>query len=220
MSKLHVILIFIALLTIGICRILFRINKLSRKLEFTENYLKKFQTFTMQLFKNNAFENGLYIWLTENVNKMQSLLGSNGILHNYKPPFANYVYSDYQVLVNTLSEIRRKTVHQDMIGICEDCFFRYIGQSKEILSSYTKQLRNPLLWLRESMNFIITLPLLLAYWFGLFSYSMFDRLSYSLFFRLLSFLITILYILGSIITIITGWDTFAMIAKKAIFSIK
>lgn len=202
-NTLKIIAILICLLILGFIRIINRILYLQKRIDFTSQYLKRYSEF---ISKDN-FDEEEYYWLTYNVNKIQAELGVGGII-DYRPPFANYIINNYQLIINTLPEIRSGIAHEAMINACSEVMIRHLGLLDKNITELRNQLYNPFIYLREGINLIITLPIRIAYWSGLVEYSSFEKVSTGIIVKIFSFLIMILGVIASVITIFIGWEPF------------
>ncbi|MEC0106894.1 hypothetical protein P4H27_08080 [Paenibacillus taichungensis] len=196
-------------------------NSKSNQNEFAIEFLNNYREFCNELFKNN-FDEEKYQWLKLNSSKMQSSMGRYGIAASYKPGGANYFSKNYQVIVNSLPEIRnqyRRMINgfglsfewrmlEETVRMIEEVLLTYIGAQSNIVEDAKKELRNPLIWLREGVRFIVTSPISLFYWSGLMQYSTYNTISNNFFVKLISFLIGLIGLISSIVTIVTGYTPF------------
>lgn len=202
------VLVFVSLfiiMIIGFVNIFFDYLKSTKKAKFAIEYLTKFQQFEKS--RNTNFDGETYYWLTHRVSKIQSQLGSYGVM-DYQPPFGNYIHKNYQIIINALPEMRNGTADSSMINACEDVLIRYIGFLDDIIEISKNQLKNPFKWLQKGVQSIISFPFLVFYWLGLISLSYVNKIINNYIFKLISGFIALLGIIASIITIILGWEKF------------
>lgn len=211
-TQVSIVVGIVIVLGIGLLRIVQGIRETNLRIEFTNKYADKFDDFIMK-YTNGDFDYKEYTWLTHHVIKMQRELGDNGIISFYRPAFANYAYNSYQLLINTLPLIREGNAHINDIGKCMDMMVRHIGMLEDVLDARKKNLRNPFIWLVEGVNFIVTLPLRIAYWTGLFKYQGFEKVANSFIFRLISFLVTVIGLFSSILTFFVEWETISKLIQ-------
>lgn len=186
---------------------------LRKRKAFVEEYLDRFSTFV----EKNNFDTENYTWLTEQAYIMQVELGPTGKV-DYRPPFENYMIRNYDVILNFLPEIRRRKtvqrisgpgrVYQEQVAIFAETLIRYRGLMNSWLDESAKQLRNPFLWLREGVQSVLLLPLLILHWLGVLSLSFYNRVEHASVFRIFSGLITFVGLMSAIFTIALGWDQF------------
>lgn len=198
---------------LGFYKIYSSINKLKTRKIFIQLYLSNFHEFCVER-SQEFFDNEKYVWLTQNVSKIQRELGFNGVVYNYHPPYANYIYPEYQLLVNTLPQIRVGQAYNQDIASCEDALLRQMGSLQEMKENYLKYIKNPFVWLRVGVNLIITLPLRMAYWFGVLNYKVLEKFTNNILVKILSFMIAIVGLLSSVITIVMGWKDFVSLIKE------
>lgn len=176
--------------------------------EWTEQYLEKFGSFISALPRDFNVES--YCWLMMNVHKMQKELGDYGIIYNYS--YLNIFIARYEILINTLNEISKywqgnrvsyRWPEQRMafdLATIMNCFLRYLGHLEECHGKFLSEIKNPFIWFREGMQFIITFFLTWIWcWFGLIEYRSVQRVGES-------FLMKWIATLSGIVTIIVGWD--------------
>ena len=166
---------------------------------------------------SNGNDTITYGWLLLRSNKMQNLLGPQGIIHHFKPPFANYAYKNYPVILNMIPEVRKfiggisvKYAHEYAITIRE-CIIRYAGTLEDLADILYKELFNPFIWIRETFQIVTALPFFLLNWFGIISTSALRSITSNILFKLSSGFIAVVGFLSAIIGIITGWDKFVVI---------
>jgi hypothetical protein len=215
MSDFLLALMIVGITILGFCKIYWSINRLKIRNDFIQSYLNIFNGFCVENTQG-AFDNEKYVWLTKNVGKVQSELGFDGIVYNYQPPYTNYAYSKYQLIINTLPQIRTGQAYNQDIASCEDALLRHLGSLREMEDSYINCLKNPFVWLREGINLIITFPIRMAYWFGVFRYSYLVKMTNNILIKILSFTIGIIGLVSSVITIVMGWTDFVSLIKGSI----
>lgn len=208
MSRVVGLLCLATILALGFGRLLREISLLNEKHRFASEFLIKFQ----QLVRG-GFDAQVYTWLTMNVVQMQSALGWLGRI-SYRPPFSNFMHQDYPALMNTLSEIGAGTAHPTMISCCQDILLRHLGVLEEGRKAAQREVRNPIVWLREGVRLVLMLPLFVLNWVGVMSASAVARVSSNSAFRLASGVITLLSALSSVVTITLGWEAFLGIMRK------
>ena len=212
MSTVQVILLLIILMTIGLFNLLIDQRKLIEKHNFASEYLSRFQQ-----FKNSYrtdFNGETYYWLTSHVSKIQSNLGFFGIVLNYQPAFSNYIHKSYQIIVNTLPEMRNMRADSSMINASEDALIRYIGFLDDAYENSINQIKNPFKWLKTGVQSIISLPFFILYWLGLISSSFLEKIINNSILKLISGFIALIGFIASIMSIILGWETFVRLIQN------
>ena len=223
MTRFHVFLwsvsALVVLMAVGRYQIGKALGSLHADMEFAREYQDKFVRFINGLFSRQHFDNELYGWLTYNVARMQRDLGDFGKV-DYRPPYAGYMVRNYQLLVNTLNQMRSALSDEygfQLLGkdqdaaSCSDMILRYAGSLGEQEQDLLRESGSPFVWLQQGTQFIVTLPIRLLVWSGLIQYSTFASVSQNGVIKFLSFLINLVGFVGSIITIVTGWNPFLTI---------
>jgi hypothetical protein len=204
-SQIVLISVLISLMTLGYFSLLRKRKNLIAKHTFTTEYLNKFGEFSNQILNQEKLSDQLYIWLTKNVDKMQEMLGLAGMVQ-YRPPFAKYIITNYQILINTLAQVPNGMAEEDDIRFCLNLMLRFVGVLEGSEKDINKNLRNPLVWFLEGVRLVITSPLYLLYSFGLLGSSTVERISESPFARFISGIIALIGFLASLVQILQGWD--------------
>mgnify|MGYP001138042494 FL=1 len=190
---------------------LYRIHSRTiKKHDFASEYRNKFIEFANKYFeqydrwsKSGNLDNELYVWLTKNVSKIQSNVGSFGVM-SYKPAFQNYMVNNYQLIINTIPKFREGQVENFDVTSVDDCLLRYIGHIEERSEVTLKNLKNPIIWFRVGFQEIISIPLLILNWFGIFSKRTVNGIMESTFYKIITGVIALITLLSGIVTIIQG----------------
>ena len=212
MDRLYLVCAIICICIIGFLRVNQYCNHLLDVKTFAIDFLDKLKTY----LSSNGADGGAYSWLTLKSNKMQSQLGSAGIMAAYKPPFANFQYTNYPIILNMLPDLRNALSDSYALGRLADQYaatiqeviIRHIGSIEEIEEFNKKKLKNPVVWFREGVQLLISSPLYAAYWLGVIKEPIIDRLTSNIIFKFISTVVTLVGFIGSIITIVIGWDQF------------
>ncbi|WP_156289887.1 hypothetical protein [Oceanobacillus salinisoli] len=213
-------LVLLALLIIGVSLIIRTGRNESKKLDEAYEYLNKFREYGNSLIKGNENYEA-YEWLTMRGPKMQAKVGELGIARGFIPPYSNIQYNTYQIIVNALPTLRdeardpmrgfnslQNPVIHNYYSMIDDVLLRYIGRLDNRLEDAKAQIKNPFIWLREGVQFFVQLPILLLYWSGLIKYTTYYRFSNNFIIKLINFLIILIGLVSSVITIVTGYNPF------------
>lgn len=158
--------------------------------------------------------------------KVQNMLGGNGILYNYKPAYANYSYPSIQVIVNFLPDLDKEfyreregqypsgEVVQFFFNTIRECLIRYQGVLSNRKNNLVDLLRNPLKIFNHGVKKILHFPFFMLASFGVISEDMSEKTFTNKFFNILGALISTLGLLGTVITIVTGWKPFTDFLKN------
>ena len=211
-DRLLIVVVIVVILGCGAGRIILRLVRHGDKEILAHNYLEKLKDYV----ESHGEDSQAYGWLTHQSNQMQNQLGAGGILAAYKPPFANYQYSSYPIILNMLPDLRkafdddllsRRLAHQFATTI-QEVLIRHAGSLESQRSYLEGQLKNPIVWLREGVRMVLALPLSLLSWTGVVSQRASRRITSSQIFRIASGLATLVGLISAIIGIAVGWDEF------------
>jgi len=201
-----ILLIFL----IGFIQLFRTHSRTIKKHEFASEYRNKFIEFANKYFeqydrwsKSGNLDNELYVWLTKNVSKIQSNVGSFGVM-SYKPAFQNYMINNYQLIVNTIPKFREGQVENFDVTPVDDCLLRYIGHVEERSEETLKNLKNPIIWFRIGFQEIISIPLFILKWFGIFSKRRVNGIMESTIYKIFTGIIALITLLSGLVTIIQG----------------
>lgn len=203
-------------MVVGEIQLLYYMEKNKIKLNFSEGYLRKFKEYVNSGGHNIEH----YTYLVKNSNKMQNLLGSQGLMI-IKPPFANYRIENYAIILNGLSEIHQYLTGEflgdqayQMARIVTDSMLRKIGDLEDYLRSAKKKLLNPIIAIKTGYSIIILIPIYLLVWVGIVSSKAITKILSNIFFRFIIGAITIIGLVSSIITIVSGFETLISIIES------
>jgi len=218
-------LIILGILTvfiIGFVQVYYRHSRIVKKISFAGEYRNKFVAFANKYFQTydrwsraGDFDGELYVWLTMNVSKIQDYVGSFGVM-SYKPAFQNYMFNNYQIIINTIPKFREGQVEKFDVGAVDDCLLRYIGYLEEYSKDTLKNLRNPIVWFREGFRELLSIPIFILNWFGIISNRTVNSIKDSLIYKVISGLIALVTLLSGLVTIIVGYDQTIEFVKKLI----
>lgn len=220
MSKLIGVIILIFISGIGFLRIICKMKGQIEYSDFAVKYLNEFREFSRELM-NKFFDDEKYQWLKLNSVKMQTIIGDY-VEVTYKPPAANFVYKNYQVIVNGITEIKNMYIRMingfslslekemllESIELVDDVLLTYISYLQKQEEELTKELKNPFVWFREGVRFIVTFPIFLVHWSGLIRYNTYSRISNNIIIKVIAFMVGIITLFSSIVTIVTGYIPF------------
>ena len=182
-------------------------KRIKDNLESANIFLLKLEEYVQSQGKNNLS----YDWLIIDSPKMQLILGEIGIAAKYKPPAANYVVSNYPVIVNTLPDLRQAIenryswAYEDYMTIRET-ILRYKGTLENREKHLSRSLKNPLIWFFTGISQILSIPFQILSWAGLLSSNSITSIKKSFIYKIFSGLIGLIELIGSIISIFNGWD--------------
>lgn len=207
-----IITVILTVFFIGIVQVYNRRSRVINKIDFANKYRNIFVEFANKYFKNYSHLSGLgnldeeiYVWLTLNVTKIQGDLGTLGVME-YIAPFKAYSISNYQIIINTIPKFRDGSVTNFDVNSVDDCLLRYIGDLNGISSETDKNMKNPIIWFREGIREIISVPIFFLNWFGIISNSTVNSIKNSLIFKVIAGLFSLITFFSALVTIIVGYD--------------
>ncbi|MGO9613602.1 MAG: hypothetical protein ACLPX5_11270 [Dissulfurispiraceae bacterium] len=152
-------------------------------------------------------------------------MGPHGIVANYRPPFQNYMIKNYPLVLNVLPELRKALedallpdrLAGEYANLLQEALIRYVGTLEDISEKQHREMKNPVIWLREGIRSIISFPILLLSWLGVISETKALTISSSFFLRLLSGFFALIGFVSAIVTIALGWRQFREMIIRIIF---
>lgn len=224
MDRIIPIIILIGLAALGFIIKFVEIYDLNKRLTFTKEYRDKFIALCNDIFSSNHFDQAIYYELTADVKDMQAELGADGIYAYVQDSLKGVATRNYQALVNFLPELRTAISEKQnsimamrlskSITDCDDMFVRHIGTLTPQIDATRKEAKNPFSCFAEGVRTIIALPILLLKWFGVISGTTSVRLKSNWIVKVISVFVTLIGFVGSVITIIIGWEQFVEVLKK------
>jgi hypothetical protein len=186
-----------------------------------EDFASEFMERLRSYLESSGKDTEAYGWLIHRSNKMQIQLGPEGVLAAYKPPFANFQYQNYPVVLNLLPELRRALEDNILSGqhyshqygmLLQETLIRHGGSLHDRAETLARSLKNPLAWLREGVRAMVALPLSVLAWVGLLSEATVGRITGSKIFRVLSGFAAIIGFVSAVMGIALGWEAFVQFA--------
>ncbi|MBX3165356.1 MAG: hypothetical protein KF900_12850 [Bacteroidetes bacterium] len=216
-------LIILGILTvfiIGFVQVYDRHSRVVKKIDFAGEYRNKFIEFANKYFqtydrygRSGNLDRELYVWLTMNVSKIQSDLGTFGVM-DYIAPFQTYRVSNHPIIINTIPKFRNGSVKHFDTNSVDDCLLRYIGYIEEYSKDTQKNLKNPIVWFREGFREILSIPIFILNWFGIISNRTLNSIKDSFIYKAISGLIALVTLVSGVVTIIVGYDQTLEFVKR------
>lgn len=227
------LIIIIAIGVIGIIRIVYFKYKNEEDNKTLNDFEEQFTEFCQSMSANN-FDNNIYSILMRKSEEIQKLLGHYGIMATYQASRYDNIYRNYQVIVNELPKIRDNYSNisnmlspkiilsciEESINLITDSLLRKSGEMERLNNMYIKELKNPFIWLRSGIQFIITSPIIIVCWSGLIEYQVYVRITNNFFVRFMSFVIVMVELYGTVVTIVTGNQAFKKIISPYVQAVK
>ena len=209
-----VILVFVlATCGLGLLRIFKEKNRISDCCTLAVEFMEHLKAYV----RSRGSDLESYGWLMHRSNKMQSQLGLSGIYASYRPPYANFQYSNYPIVLNMLPDLRHALddsilsnspiVHQYSMAL-QDTLVRHLGSLHDQDERNNRALRNPVVWLREGVRVVVALPLTMLGWLGAIGESTVSRLLSSRIFKAVSAFVAVVGFISAVMGITLGWDQF------------
>lgn len=206
LAESDILTIFFTVAAIGIIRLIYDLCLLIKRKIFGEKYLSRFN----QLIEGGPNERRHYQWLLRKVSKIENEMGGFGVAVFYRPAFANYAFQDYEVISNTLLNIG--PVSAKDLEMSQAILERYIGALDDSISKNLSHLINPAVWLTRTVRLILLdIPLWMLYSFGLISKIRKNKIKTS---SIISKIIGVITLGGSLASLITGWDSIMKLFLK------
>jgi hypothetical protein len=193
----------------GLLRIVKRLRTIQERLHRALDFLDKYRRLTVSLPR---IDGELYSELTKRSISMQRELGALGVAA-FRPPFGDRYIPNYQLLLNILPAIRQGHADAVQIAACEDALIRFVGVLEDQRTGQSGDLANPLAWVREGVRLALLIPILLLGAVGLLRRGTVERISWSRFTGAFAALVTIVGLVGSVVTIALGWTPFLELLK-------
>lgn len=217
-DRLLIAISMISVTAVGFATLVAARRRLARDYFFLDDFGDRFAAYA----GSDGTDSEAYTWLIQNSNKMQNALGPLGVYAMFRPPAANYQIPNYPIILNMLPELRKALSDQllshqllshrlapDYHSAIGECLLRYAGsldQRKEVSHA---NLRNPLVWLREGVRWLLSLPFALLGWVGLLSTQRAAHLSRSGLVRILAAIVTLVGLISGTMGIVLGWTAFS-----------
>jgi len=227
MEKWIPILILFVLCVAGFIKLLFEVRAFYKRLNFAVEFRERFIEYVNGLMQKEE-RHDLYARLKVDSVKIQQYMDRAGISVSFQLPFANYIYNNFQVVINGLSMIREEyqrmdksfplpfeiRMLQDTARILDDALLAYVGHLDMLEEQLTKKIKNPVIWLREGVRMIVTFPISFMYWSGIMRYATYSRWSNNFFVKLVSSVIGFISFFSAIVTLVTGYSPFVQIIEN------
>jgi hypothetical protein len=192
----YIIIALVLISLIGLIIIRKELKAIIEKYNFVAEFTNKYQNFISKKSENTS-EN--YDWLLHRVDRVQTYLGSAGLV-SYKPPFSNYIIHNYSYVTEVINQLGSTSKpHIDDQLYVRNLLVRFSSNLDVIIDNERKKLTNPILWLRAGIQFVFSLPILILHLFGIFEYSNVLKFRNSNIVKILSSFASLIIILGTLL---------------------
>jgi hypothetical protein len=213
---LKMILIVIALIIIGLIKEIRGLLRVADDGEFLISYNDTYVNY-MNNYLGKRYdtpkEKELHIKLISEAPKAQRLLQDAGLV-DYQPAFRGYMVKNYPILINTVQSLRNPSSLTEELNRVNTILIMQIANYKEHHTDIKRNILNPIILLREGVQFFVTLPISLLYWTGVIQFSTQYKLSNNIVVKFLNFLIIIIGFASAIVTIVLGWEQMKVYIDK------
>jgi hypothetical protein len=181
-----------------------------------------------EYLRSNGQSANCYSWLLRHSHQMQTDMGALGVMGYFSAPFATYTTSNWPIVLNALTEMRQWADQGfGVFGGPHRLFFEYGATLQEAILRYagvlelqakelTGSIHNPFIWFRHGVQLILLLPLTILRSLGLHSIPELRILSGRTAIRITTGLAAVVGFLGSIASIIGGWDNAVSFTKSLV----
>lgn len=212
LDRLYIVAFLLGVMLIGFISIRRKLKIINENMLFEDEFLSNLKQFVEQQDMN------MYGWLIHRSHKMQTMMGSYGILAQFQLPYKSYIYQNYPVILNVIPMIQQslstfglENMGREYATLVYEAILRHIGVMEDKKEVLEKDIINPLTIIREGMQSIVKLPLLFLFSFGLLNRRIYDIISASGIFKVVSGIIGFIGFLSAVVGLITGWEPFIKI---------
>lgn len=213
----EIIGIIFVLMLIGFIKNFMRLFSLAKNIDFLAQYRKNYVEYCNNYIGKgirSEEENRLYIRLLSDAPKAQMLLMDAGFV-DYKLAGTWSYLTNYQILINTVQTLRNPpSFGGEEYGMLYNILVMQVSRLNELHENTRKETFNPIILLREGVQFFTTLPISLLYWTGLIKYTTQYKLSNNIVIKFFNFVIIFIGFVSAIFTIVLGWEQFKELLKS------
>jgi hypothetical protein len=212
-DRIVILVLVLAICGLGLLRILREKKRISDCSALAIDFMEHLKSY----LRSGGRDLESYGWLMHRSNKMQLQLGFSGIYASYRPPYANFQYSNYPIILNMLPDLRHAlddsilsdsaVVNQYSMAL-QDTLVRHLGSLHDQNDINDKALHNPVVWLREGVRTVVALPLTLLGWLGALGETTVSRLLSGRTFKAVSAFVAVVGFVSAIMGIALGWEQF------------
>ena len=218
--------VLITLSIIVIVQILKRqvLSDYNKRRTFTLEFHKNFISMVNAFAEKGQFEPVSYGKVVNDLDAIQLELGADGFISEMIDPLKGIKVKDYQIFMNIIPEMRAAAGALDlqifaerlnqMLGVCDDALGRHVGLLGRIIDEKKTLLWNPISCFGDGVRWLIGLPGQLLVWLGIIKPNKMVTVQKNLFFRFFGGLVSLIGLVGSIITILLGWEESVQLMMK------
>jgi hypothetical protein len=214
MTTWQIILIPISMVVIGLVRQLYVLRRKASQLDLACEFLNKF----IEWCNSRTQDHALYDWMLRKSDAVQIMLGAGGLMH-LRRPFENGYHTNIPIILNGIPDIQNEwrnqwrndqTIHSYTQAI-DGCLRRFIGSTEEQLGRERTRFFNPLVLFCGGVAWLMELPLLILSETKVITANRRAIIVGGKLFSLVSGLVALAAMVGTIVTLVTGWERFVQI---------
>jgi hypothetical protein len=209
-ERIYILLLIGAVALTGFIRLLKAFLDTGKKHDFAVEYFDKLDEYIDK--RGNDPET--YAWLIKRSNSMQKQISSEPLLPSRGQTGANPQYKDSPVIISMLPELR-SSLHEGILSrgsvavrygssLLQE-LLRHIGIIEDFQREQAACLKNPFIWLREGVRFIVELPAHFLSWLGIMSEQTVRRVVRGAVVRTFAVFVTAVGLIGAVIAVSVGW---------------
>lgn len=220
------IVIVLILVVLGYILKKIRIKKLQKRKEFTIAYQNNFIDMVNKIIDSGVMNQELYKKCIHDVDKIQAELGQDGIISEFIDPLHGIKGRNYQLFVNIMPELRMMISMRgnsvaaergkQLVGLCDDALRKHVGNIDYLLDEINSKLFNPFSCFGEGIRWFVGLPIDIMLWCGLIGNGTNETIKMNFFYKVISNLIVFIGLIGSIVTIVLGWEEMIQIMQDIV----
>lgn len=190
----------------------------------THEFRNKFIDLVNYYTENCRINQKMYIDSIRKVNVIQAELGDDGVIAEFLDPLKNVRWKNYQLLVNTLPEMKlfasqldssiiRQRLQQ-LFDLCDDAMVKHLGALERKIENESKKLWNPFACFSNGVRWSIGLPFDILCWMGIISEHKKSTLQRKTVFKWIGHIVSLVGLISSIMGITLGWNEFLSLFKR------
>ena len=174
--------------------------------------------------ENCRINQKMYIDCIRDVDVIQAELGDDGVIAEFFDPLKNVCGENYQLLVNTLPEMKLFSSQldnsiirqrlQQLFDLCGDAMVKHLGAVERKIENESKKLWNPFVCFSNGVRWLIGLPLDILCWMGIISEHKNSTLQSKSVYRWIGNIVALVGFISSIMGIVLGWNEFLSLFTK------
>ncbi len=209
-ERIYILLLAGAVALTGFIRLLKAFLDTGKKHDFAVGYFDKLDDY----IDKRGDDPETYAWLIKRSNSMQKQISSEPLLPSRSRAGENPQYRDTPVIISMLPELR-SALHDGLLSrgsvavrygssLLQE-LLRHIGIIEDVRREQAACLRNPFIWLREGVRFIVELPAHILSWLGIMSEQTVRRVVRGAVVRTFAVFVTAVGLIGVVIVLSVGW---------------